>query len=737
MRVQKYLILFLMGFFLVGVAAAQHAVPTAVSPGATRGAGIAIADRCPTFSWGESAGARSYELTVYQVGDGGLEVRPVFTESIPATALSWTPSLARCLEAGGRYAWSVRAVYGDRSRANVTFSDWSEPSLFQVIAEPVRDGEGGRPAPWTRADPGAGEAAGAEAGESPAPESAVAASRDAASEAPAGTKLSVDGNVDADSFSGAGSALTGVDAETLDGVDLTALIQKTECDTEAELESLLGDVNVLTDDETAAAASALEYDGDNCPAGQFATGVDESGWAQGCAVPADAHAFANGNTQLGDGALAANTSGYWNTASGHHALYSNTSGAGNDASGHRALFSNTSGIGNAASGAFALEFNTTGSYNTACGGAALFSNTIGDNNTASGVFALGQNTEGENNTASGYRALYSNTTGLLNTASGYRALYSNTIGNDNTASGDRALHSNTEGRYNTASGNRALLSNTTGDENTASGFLALGSNTTGDENTASGDGALYSNTTGHHNTALGASAGFNATTGDDNIFIGSGALGAAADTHTIRIGGTTVGTGTRQQNRTFVNGIRGVTTGVADAVGVMIDSSGQLGTVSSSRRTKEDVRDMAEASERLLALRPVTFRYRKEFAGGEKPIQFGLIAEEVAEVFPELVVYNQQGEPETVKYHLLSSLLLNELQKLHSTSVAQAQAAAAQAREIERLHSEVGRLAALEARVRELEPLEARLERLEAFMVEAPWVAAERRPPPEARPGAR
>ena len=124
-----------------------------------------------------------------------------------------------------------------------------------------------------------------------------------------------------------------------------------------------------------------------------------------------------------------------------------------------------------------------------------------------------------------------------------------------------------------------------------------------------------------------------------------------------------MGTGDGQQNRAFLNGIRGVTTGMADAVPVMIDSSGQLGTVSSSSRFKKEVAAMGRASSSLLALRPVTFRYRQQPVAGRQPLQFGLIAEEVAEVFPELVIYSRDGQPETVKYHLLSSLLLNELQK--------------------------------------------------------------------------
>jgi trimeric autotransporter adhesin len=165
---------------------------------------------------------------------------------------------------------------------------------------------------------------------------------------------------------------------------------------------------------------------------------------------------------------------------------------------------------------------------------------------------------------------------------------------------------------------------------------------------------------------VGAHAGLNATTGHDNVFVGAGALGVAGEGNTIRIGGTVVGAGESQQNRTFINGIRGVTTASSNAISVLISSTGQLGTVSSSRAVKQDIQDLGPLADRLLALRPVAFRYRQHVASDpQTPLEFGLIAEEVAEVLPELVVFDQEGEPETVKYHLLSSLLLAELKDQH------------------------------------------------------------------------
>jgi hypothetical protein len=398
------------------------------------------------------------------------------------------------------------------------------------------------------------------------------------------------------------------------------------------------------------------------------------------------------NTANGFNALFFNTTGYRNSASGARALYGNTSGGNNTASGFEALASNTTGISNTATGSKALFSNTTGYRNSASGARALYGNTSGGDNTASGFEALASNTTGISNTATGSKALFSNTTGPRNTASGTRALYYNSTGDGNTASGYRALYFNTTGYSNTASGEGALSFNTTGGLNTAIGQVALRATTTGYRNTASGAGALFSNTTGSLNTAsgygalianttglrnigLGYRAGQALTTGNDNIAIGNN--GVAAESATIRIG--TAGTHTRA----FIAGIRGVTTANADAIPVLIDSAGQLGTVSSSRRFKEEIRDMGDATEKLLALRPVTFRYKPEVQSGERPLEYGLIAEEVAEVFPDLVVYDEEGKPFTVKYHLLSAMLLNELQK--------------QAHELSRLRALEERIAALEA----------------------------------------
>ena len=295
---------------------------------------------------------------------------------------------------------------------------------------------------------------------------------------------------------------------------------------------------------------------------------------------------------------------------------------------------------NTAEGDNALfNVNTTqGTDNTAIGYQALYSTIIGYSNTATGSGALYSDTTGYNNTATGADALTSNTIGAHNTAIGYDALDSNTIGSANTATGDLALHSTTNSIYNTATGYQALYSDTSGHDNTADGVQAL-----------------YSNTTGNSNIALGSSAGTNLTTGSNNIDIGN--AGVAADAKTIRIGAQ----GT--QNATFVAGIYGINVG-SGGISVYANASGQLGTVASSARFKRDIRSMDKASETILALRPVTFRYKPEL-DPDGASQFGLVAEEVEKVDPALVVRDPDGKPYSVRYEAVNAMVLNEFLKEH------------------------------------------------------------------------
>jgi hypothetical protein len=274
---------------------------------------------------------------------------------------------------------------------------------------------------------------------------------------------------------------------------------------------------------------------------------------------------------------------------------------------------------------------------------------------------------GSNNTFLGVVSGNLTMSGSENTAIGAGSFFSNTTGYSNTVIGVNNLVSNTEGAYNTAIGRDALFSNSTGSDNTANGGATLYSNTTGIRNAAFGTAALFSNTTGSNNTAVGNGAGGFGTTGSNNIYLGALAYGSPGESNTIYLGVEWIHT------RTLIAGIRGITTGEANAVPVVIDSNGQLGTVSSSIRFKEDIHDMADVSQRLMMLRPVTFRYTQAYRNGAKPIQYGLIAEEVAEVFPELAVRGADGQVETVHYETLNVLLLNEFQKQAQDLAEQAQ----------------------------------------------------------------
>jgi uncharacterized coiled-coil protein SlyX len=265
-----------------------------------------------------------------------------------------------------------------------------------------------------------------------------------------------------------------------------------------------------------------------------------------------------------------------------------------------------------------------------------------------------------NSTFLGDDALMNNT-GDVNTAIGSIALSMNTTGSRNTATGWQALYFNTTGSFNTANGGAAVASNTAGSFNTGIGTSALLNNTTGNNNTAVGNSALFSNTTGSGNIALGDAAGTKIITGSNNIDIGN--PGTHTDSSRIRIGTPGI------QTKTFMAGISGAT--VPDGVGVIVGSNGQLGTIVSSARFKEAIQPMDKASEAILALKPVTFHYKHEL-DPESIQQFGLVAEEVEKVNPDLVARDEQGKPYTVRYEAVNAMLLNEFLKEHRKVEAQA-----------------------------------------------------------------
>jgi trimeric autotransporter adhesin len=332
------------------------------------------------------------------------------------------------------------------------------------------------------------------------------------------------------------------------------------------------------------------------------------------------------NTRDGAGSMAHITTGQFNSAFGTNALNKLTTGNNNAAQGNSALFSNTSGSGNVAVGSLALRFNTTGDLNSALGYAALQNNN-GHQNVAIGWKALGSNTSGASNVAVGMYALYKNTIGAANCAFGFQALYSNdSFSSDNNAFGSLALRNNTNGGFNNAFGSDALTSNNTGNCNNAFG-----------------NGALNGNESGSFNVAIGEVAG-SQITGSGNICIGADVRGVFGENNTTRIGN--------------------IYASVATTRAVYVTSSNKIGTLASSRRFKDDIKPMDKASEAVLALKPVSFRYKQEVDPDRIPM-FGLVAEDVEKVNPDLVSRDEEGKPYTVRYEAVNAMLLNEFLKEH------------------------------------------------------------------------
>jgi hypothetical protein len=312
---------------------------------------------------------------------------------------------------------------------------------------------------------------------------------------------------------------------------------------------------------------------------------------------------------------------------------------------------------NTATGAGALLYNTADD-NTAFGAATLLFNTIGHDNTALGGAALLHNTTGQDNTATGVSALVSNTEGSYNTATGFQALYSNSTGDSNTVVGFGAVDHNTTGSENTGIGFAALQSNVDGSNNTAVGF-ALGANINGNLNTAVGSDALANNTAGSNNVAVGASSGGSITTANNVICIGTNLAGE------------------NTSNSCYVGNIFNQTSSGGSAV--FVNAAGKLGTTVSSRRFKDEIKPMNQSSEALFSLRPVTFRYKSEIEPACTS-QFGLVAEDVEKVNPDLVVRDKEGKAYSVRYEQVNAMLLNEFLKEH--------------RRVEKLEATVAALAA-------------------------------------------
>jgi hypothetical protein len=655
--------------------------PLAVSPG-SQTAASAAAVSCPTFSWSAADDAMAYELVVYRVKDNG-ELEAVLEAHAPRGATSWTPSARECPGAGQQFAWAIRSSGGARVGA------WSEVLHFETPGRPTDDEVRDALQVLRRFQ------------QASATEKAAGSAHAASQSAP---RQAGKGSVAA----GPGSRPPGSGRKRPRGIEdrpgpLAHRLAAADSGAARPLHS--PSVGIAPGPSSLTGPDNLEFDiaGDFDLGGFiFRDGVpfihndkDPSNTAVGLnamvSLPVSGSAYltavgyqalrnqlgTTSNTAIGANALYSNTSGQINTAIGAFALYSNVGGSNNTGTGVGALYLNSTGVGNTATGAYALATNSSAHFNTATGQFALTANS-GTGNSAHGNRSLRYNSSGTYNTAAGLNALYANTTGSHNTATGARALqgsvgsstgsrntangswalYYNSSGINNTAVGSGAMFYNTTGNNNTAVGESALSNNIGGYSNTALGALTMGYNVSGGRNTAVGHQALYG-TTGSANTALGYRAGAYQTSGSFNISIGRGSQGIAAESGVIRIGGS------NYQSKTFIEGIRGAS-GTFDQ-DVCVNSSNQLGPCSvdlSSRRFKEGIREMGEASSGVSALRPVVFRYKPEAVATEPgQAQFGLIAEEVAEIFPTLVTYDDEGRAFTVRYELLTPLLLNEAQK--------------------------------------------------------------------------
>ena len=628
-------------------------------------------------------------------------------KQLPAGASSWTPDLRSCLEAGTKYAWSLRVIeergvieeHGADGAATDSSASrvWAEPAWLEVSDAPS-DEEVEAALDVLRRRRGA--RSGGAGAVSSATEATPATSHRRA-ETPR---------------SGAARTTSKATAPTIGAASLAVSNQVHLANVSAVFKNdqlFLWDEVVFDGGSphgtTALGRGALQSNsssgslaGTSNTAFGYRTLRDNVGGARNTATGTEAlrsNTSGSNNTATGGYAMWRSTSGNNNTATGYLALFYNSTASANTATGANSLRQTTTGTFNTATGFDALRMNTTGEWNTAHGVNALRNNTTGGRNTAAGGYALQSNTTGQYNTATGYLALVYNTTGYANTATGTGALVHNTTGHHNTAAGLDALHDATTSSYNTAFGGAALHDNTAGHRNTASGYAALTSNTSGSRNAAFGADAMKNNVSGNDNTVVGFAA-FEGTAGSSNVAIGSGALGPAAisfnvaigdeagsstngssnilmnslgvagESNVLRIGGGT-GTAVRDLDKTFIHGISGRT--VTGGAAVFVNASGQLGTSTSSRRFKEDIRDLdSAATERLLQLRPVSFRYKSGAVTSEdRPIEVGLIAEEVAKVYPELVVYDDEGNPFTIRYHHLSTLLLDQVQELHAALVEQ------------------------------------------------------------------
>ena len=397
---------------------------------------------------------------------------------------------------------------------------------------------------------------------------------------------------------------------------------------------------------------------------------------------------------LGPGAGLNNTNGILNTFVGYQAGYTNTTGNYNTFVGYQSGYNNTTGANNTFYGVNTGTSNVGGHDNTFSGESAGNTNAGGSDNTFIGSGAGFTSTNGSYNTFLGHQAGYSATNASYNTFLGEESGYTTTSGAQNTFTGFGVGYYNTTGSYNTYSGYYAGVSNTTGHDNTFTGWEAGYSNATGVGNAFYGEGA-GNNSRASYNLFYGYYSGTHNSTGNNDIYVGNLGPDSGTESNAIRIGGD-IGTGYGAQTAAYVAGIYQESVDAGTGVAVVVDANGKLGTMLSSRRFKDNIRDMGDSTNGLMKLRPVTFLYKPEYGNGDRTVQYGLIAEEVANVYPELVSYDKEGKPFTVRYQYLAAMLLNEVQKQYRRAEQQSevvetqqQQLAAQAQEIESLKQQL------------------------------------------------
>lgn len=398
------------------------------------------------------------------------------------------------------------------------------------------------------------------------------------------------------------------------------------------------------------------------------------------------------------------TAGVANTATsnsffGALAGASNTSGGGNSFFGRDAGASNTTGGSNAFFGLSAGRSNTTASFNSFFGASAGGQNTTGAGNSFFGTFAGNDNVSGDFNSFFGASAGGDNTTGESNAFFGNGSGFSNTTASNNSFFGTSAGNMNTTGAANTFVGKAAGVLNTTGGSNAFFGTDAGFNNKTGTGNTFVGRSAGQANTAGVGNIVIGHQAGGNLVTGSNNIYVAN-AGGTDPESGTIRIGSALT------HNAAYIEGI--FNSPVPGGIPVFVDPTGKLGTAPSSRRFKQDIHNMGSLSSRLMQLRPVTYLYRPEMVpGADHTLQYGLIAEEVEKVYPEMVQHTADGQVLTVRYQMLNSMLLNEVQKQQQVIQSQQQLLQTQtqknATQEQRITTQEQQISDLEQRLRRLE----------------------------------